>query len=209
MRKRMGWAAGAALVVSAWSGTALAQDGGERTHDGFFLRLGLDFGPLILNEEGEGLGEADYSGLHVGSDLLLGGTPVDGLVIGGFLTAARTSDPTVKAGGGEATLDGTLIFAGIGAFVSYYLDPQQGFHLQGRFGFAALDFITDDGRSGGNDPTGIMLGLGAGYDFWIGSEWSVGPFARVLYAPLSSESGGVTVDYTYIFPSIGAAFTYH
>jgi len=193
---------------------APAESGGAHTHDGFFMRLGLNFGPLMLKYKSEVNGTAaggdmDVSGLTTGSDILLGGTPIDGLVIGGALVAAGTSDPTVKQGGAERTAKGTTIFGGIGVFGQYYFDPNAGGHVQLLLGYGFVDFVDEDGASGGNDPAGPMLGIGGGYDFWIGSEWSIGPFARVLYASTSVEKGNQKVTANYLLPSIGVAFTLH
>jgi opacity protein-like surface antigen len=192
---------------------AAAPAGGARTHDGFYFRIGPNFGPLIgtAKIEAAGLsgGESDYSGFTYGGDLMFGGTPAPGLVIGGTILWASTKDPTVKAGGAEGTADGTLIMAATALFANYYLDPTQGLFFQGLAGFAVVDFVTAGGQSSGDDPTGFVFGAGAGYDFWIGDEWSVGPLARVVYAPTSSESGGVTSKFNYLFPSIGVGFTLH
>jgi opacity protein-like surface antigen len=175
---------------------AAAPAGGARTHDGFYFRIGPNFGPLIgtAKIEAAGLsgGESDYSGFTYGGDLMFGGTPAPGLV-----------------SGAEGTADGTLIMAATALFANYYLDPTQGLFFQGLAGFAVVDFVTAGGQSSGDDPTGFVFGAGAGYDFWIGDEWSVGPLARVVYAPTSSESGGVTSKFNYLFPSIGVGFTLH
>lgn len=160
-------------------------------------------------EGGGAAGEADYSGFHGGTDLMFGGSPVKGLAIGGALILGRTTDPKVKVGAIEGTADGDLLFAGVGLFADYYLDPHKGLHFQGMIGFSAADFVASNGTSGGNDPTGTFFGIGAGYDFWIGDEWSIGPFARVLYAPMSAEAGGLTNKVTYLYPSIGLALTLH
>jgi hypothetical protein len=204
-------------VASAQAAAAAAgpapEAGGAHTHDGFFLRLGLNFGPLIASAKTEVNGtegpEVDYSGLHIGNELLIGGSPTPGLAIGGALLVAQTKDPTVKTDAGEGEADGTMLFAGIAAFGNYYFDPSSGGHLQLMLGFAAADFVSDSGNSGGNDPSGVMVGLGGGYDFWIGDEWSVGPFARVVYSPMSVEDAGVKYKYSYLNPSIGVTFTYH
>ncbi|HMR10312.1 MAG TPA: autotransporter domain-containing protein [Polyangiaceae bacterium] len=192
---------------------APAPAGGARTHDGFYFRIGPNFGALIgtakLEAGGQTGGESDYSGFTYGGDLMFGGTPAPGLVIGGTLLWGSTKDPTVKAGSTEGTADGTLIMAATALFANYYLDPTEGLFFQGLLGFAVVDFVTAGGQSGSNDPTGFLLGAGAGYDFWIGDEWSVGPLARVIYAPTSSESGGATFKFNYLFPSIGVGFTLH
>lgn len=202
-----------ASAQAAAPGAAAVPEGGANTHDGFYFRIGLNFGPLITTatpevngQEGE---DIKYSGLHIGSDLMFGGTPVPGLAIGGALVSGFTTDPTVKQGSVEGKADGTMIFSGIAAFGDYYFDPHGGGHAMLLLGFAAADFVSSSGSSGGNDPTGPMVGIGGGYDFWIGNEWSVGPFARVIYAPLSAKEDPVKVKYSYLYPSIGVSFVLH
>jgi outer membrane autotransporter protein len=198
----------AAMVFSPGSAKADPQ-----THDGFFLRLGLNLGPSFTTAQAEVNGqegpEQKLSGFTTGFDLLLGGSPMPGLVIGGGLLGATTSNPTIEVGDIEGEGDGTLIFGAAAAFANYYFDPKQGLHIQGLVGFAVLDAVSSEGTSGGNDPTGIGLGLGIGYDFWISDEWSIGPFGRVLYGSLSASEGPLSVGYTYLYPNIGVAFTLH
>lgn len=202
--KRMVGILCALAAVGTWSASASAE---EYTHDGFFMRFGFNVGPLIGSQsvEGTSAADGDFGGLTLGYDLYLGGTPVDGLVIGGALIGATTSNPSFESDAGEGELDGTLILAGVALFGNYYFDPTQGFHIQGLLGYAVVDAVSDSGQSGGNDPTGIMFGLGAGYDFFFASQWSVGPFARLTYASTSYE----TYNFTHIYPSIGATITLH
>lgn len=207
------FAMGLFFSTGASAQAAAVPDTGARTHDGFYFRIGLNLGPLVMSAQpeinGQETEEIDYSGLHVGSDLMFGGTPVPGLAIGGALISGFTTDPTLKQGDLERKGDGTLIFSGIAAFADYYFDPHGGGHAMLLLGFAAADSVSSEGSSGGNDPTGPMVGIGGGYDFWIGDEWSVGPVARVLYASLSAEEGPAKVKYSYLYPSIGVAFTLH
>jgi len=208
-------AAGCAAAMVFAAGSAKAD---PRTHDGFFLRLGLNLGPAFVTESYEVNGQSGgedlkISGFSTGFDVLLGGTPVPGLVIGGGLLGVATSNPTLKQGDVEVEADGTMLLAGAAAFVNYHFDPTQGFNLQGLVGYGALDYVDSDGGSGGNDPTGILFGIGAGYDFWISDEWSIGPFGRVLMGSLSSEAsaGGFTAEASefYLYPNLGVAFTLH
>lgn len=212
MKSQLGILAGVA-AATLFSSAALA-DSMPETHDGFFLRLGLNLGPASATRTAEFNGtevggEATLSGFSGGFDLMMGGTPADGLVIGGALTTITTSDPDVESGGRSASLDGTMIFAGIGVFANYYLNPNEGLHFQGLLGFGTVDLVDSDGNSGGNDPSGPYFGVGVGYDFWVSDEWSIGPFGRVLYAATSYEEGGGKLKVNYLYPSIGAAFTYH
>jgi outer membrane autotransporter protein len=196
-------AAGCAAAIALVAGTAEAD---PRTHDGFFLRLGPNLGPAMVSYSVEGASaDADISGFTFGGDLLLGGTLAPGFVLGGGLLVASTSNPTFEAGGQEFETDGTMLLAGAALFGQYYFDPTQGFHAQALLGYAALDFVSPNGASGGNDPSGVMLGIGAGYDFWVADEWSIGPFARLVFSSLSVDQA----SFTYIYPNIGAAFTLH
>ena len=208
--KHVGLILGCSVTAFLASGAALAED---ELHDGFFLRLGLNLGPMMVTQSVDGLGgtsaEVETGGFSYGYDLLIGGSPVEGLSIGGALVGVNTPDPTRKYGGVERTLDGTMLFVGLGAFVNWYFDPEAGGHIQFLGGFGALDYVSDAGQSGGNDPTGMFLGFGGGYDFWVSSNWSIGPFGRILYAPLSAESGSITVETSTLFPSIGVSFTYN
>jgi hypothetical protein len=54
-----------------------------------------------------------------------------------------------------------------------------------------------------------VVGAGVGYDFWIGDEWSIGPFGRFLFASMGAEGGGVTTKDTFLYPSLGVAITLH
>jgi hypothetical protein len=207
------WALGCVVAASVlWAGNAAAE---PETHDGFHLRLGLNFGPVSNTIGVEAAGQeqdyGDFSGFTTGFDLLIGGSPVQGLAIGGALITTYTADPSFesKQQGLPSTYDGTMLLAGVGLYVDWYPDPNGGGHVQGLLGYAAVDFVTDDGQSGSNDPSGPMLGIGGGYDFWVGDEWSIGPFARILYAPVSYDSALGSYKNTYLYPSIGVGFTYH
>jgi len=201
--------AAAAAPVSA-PASAPAPDphaDGARTHDGFFFRIGLNVGPLMLSADTTP--ETKWSGVQSGFDLMFGGSPMEGLAIGGALIGGRTTDPKAEVGGQEGTMKGSMLFAGLAVFGDYYLNPHEGLHFQGMIGFSAVDFVAESGASGGNDPTGTLFGLGVGYDFWIGDEWSIGPFGRVIYSSLSADAGGASLKYSYLYPSIGLAFTLH
>ncbi|MEZ4220962.1 MAG: autotransporter domain-containing protein [Polyangiaceae bacterium] len=201
----------AAAPAAAAGGEPAAPPSDVHNHDGFYLNLGLNFGYSMVSWSVDGAGslDQDLSGLSSGFDLLIGGTPVPGLVIGGGLIGVRTSDPKIKTGSVETTADGTMLLAGLSLFGQYYFDPAEGFFLQGQLGYAVLDFVNSNGSSGGNDPTGFLVGVGAGYDFWIGEQWSVGPVARFLYASTSVEAGAAKATQSYLYPSLGVAFTLH
>jgi len=194
---------------------APVEPAGARTHDGFFMRFGLNFGYGMNTESYESSGgvtvatpDLKIKGLATGFDFLLGGTPAPGFVIGGGIVNTYSSHPSAEQGPIETELDGTLLVVNLVAFVNYYLDPHEGLNFQALGGFGVMDFVTDSGRSGGNDPTGFVLGAGVGYEFWVGNQWSIGPFGRFIYGKYSGGDG-ITFTESYIYPSVGATFTLH
>lgn len=206
-------ALGCAMSLALTSGAAGAA--GERTHDGFFLRMGASLGPLLMRTDVDTPGqvgddEADYRGLTLGTDIAIGDTPLTGLVLGGTLLAATTPLPTYDSElQGEMDEPYPLGLTAGAIFAQYYFDPTGGLYAQALAGLGAVLFLSDQGVSGGNDPAGAVLGLGGGYDVWLGSEWSFGPFARVLYATVGTEAAGAVLEADYLYPSAGVAVTLH
>lgn len=192
---------GAALAAAV--GFAPSAKADPRTHDGFYLQLNAGLGYMSTSADVLGT-EVTYSGMTLPSSLLIGGT-VGPVVIGGGFFGDYAPSPSVEVGGTSADLeDVTLTLIGIGMFADIYPDPHGGLHFQPFFGWGGLE-ASYQGNSGGSDPTGMVLALGAGYDFWVGDEWSIGPMFRFAYAPLSLED----VDYNTIAPSLLCTFTYH
>jgi outer membrane autotransporter protein len=195
-------AAGALLCTSAMlmTGTAFAD---PQLHDGFYMKLGGNLGWASVSESYDvGGSDMSISGFQVGEDFLFGGSVIPGLAIGGGLIGGHAPSPSADFGGTSVELDGTLHFIDLTAFVDYYIAADGGFHLTGFLGYAFLDFTRSGGASSGNDPGGPAFGFGAGYDFWVGNEWSIGPYARFMYGALSAEG----YKDSYISPVIGAEF---
>ena len=100
--------------------------------------------------------------------------------------------------------DVTLTLIGIGVFADIYPDPQNGLHFQPFIGWGGLE-ASVNGNSGGSDPTGLVLAAGAGYDWFVSDNWSIGVMGRFGYAPLKLEE----TSYSTIAPALLATFTYH
>lgn len=173
-----------------------------RTHDGFYLHLEGGIG--YLSTSTDTTPEGTYSGLSLDSALLLGGT-VGPVVIGGGFTYDTVPLPSYEVDGQEWSADNvTQYMIGIGPFVDIYPDPKSGLHFLGFVGWGGLE-TSVEGNVGGSDPTGLVAIVGGGYDFWLADEWSVGPLARLTYAPLSMND--VSFD-TFGFGLV-ADFKYH
>ncbi len=175
-----------------------------QTHDGFYLQLGAGLGYMSSSAEIDPY-KVTYSGVTIPTALMIGGT-VGPVVIGGGFFGDYAPSPSAEIDGGPSVdlEDVTLTLIGIGLFADIYPNPHEGLHFQPFFGWGGLD-ASYQGNDGGSDPTGMVLGIGAGYDFWVGNEWSIGPMFRFAYAPLKLND----VSYNTIAPVLMATFTYH
>ncbi|HYQ43575.1 MAG TPA: hypothetical protein VER11_16450 [Polyangiaceae bacterium] len=189
----------AATAILCSSGRAEAA---PYTHDGFYLQLNAGLGYMNASAEQGGITQKLY-GATLPSSLLLGGT-VGPVVIGGGFFADHAFSPGASVNGQKVSADYTMTLIGIGAFADIYPDVHKGLHFQPFIGWGGLERSVN-GNSGGSDPTGIVLAIGGGYDFFVSDNWSIGGMARLAYAPLKMDDVSVGV----FAPSLLATFTYH
>jgi hypothetical protein len=182
---------------------------GVHLHDGFYLRLSIGGGYMhdgISYDSPEYAGPPSSATIRGGAmqfAVLLGGTPAPGLVIGGGLIATNAPDATFKFGSLSSSSDTTVTFSWFGAFVDWYVNPREGFHLQGLMGFAALSSTNDD-------PSGIGVGVGIGQEWWVADQWSLGILGRLMYAHMTrSEDDSTTNRHSVIAPALLFTATYH
>jgi hypothetical protein len=162
---------------------------GAERHDGFYLRLALGIGGLALDRktedelfENDPDSQSSIGGVGGVFELSIGGTPAEGLVIAGTLLTHSVADPTVQFDGGEEVeLSDPLVFALLGATVDYYPNAHGGFHFGGTLG-PALAVVERPEGTGDIGGAGIGLSALAGYDWWIGDEWSLGVLGRLSAA---------------------------
>ena len=189
---------GAALCAGV--GLSSEARAADMTHDGFYLQLNTGLGYLSASDEFD----SSLSGVTIPGSLLIGGT-VGPVAIGGGFFGDYAPSPSASINGEDVELeDVTMTLIGIGVFADIYPNPREGLHFQPFVGWGGLE-RSYKGDSGGSDPTGLVLALGVGYDFWVGDEWSIGPMFRMAYAPLSIEETSVDA----IAPALLATFTYH
>jgi hypothetical protein len=194
----------ATLLAVATFGTPAKAD--PNTHDGFYLHMDLGLGYLSSTATVEGFdGSLTLSGVTFPSSLLMGGTVGPVAIGGGFFTDYAPSPSISDDTGASAELDDvTLYLGGIGMFADIYPNPHEGLHFLPFIGWGFLE-ATYQGDAGGSDPTGLVMSLGVGYDFWVSANWSVGVMGRFAYAPLSLEN----TSYSTIAPALLGTFTYH
>ena len=188
---------------------------GVHEHDGFYFRLGLGYAHLSLKgelTESTPKQEIDVTGGGANFSLWLGGTPAPGLVLGGAVIGHAFAEPKVELGGASGTAENTTVNVSvIGPFVQYYIDPKGGFYLQGLIGFVSAKTTYESGgtTNESEDTTGAGFALGAGYDFWVGEQWSIGPEFRFLYAKLKYSGSGPDEEDTMMIPTLSVTLTLH
>ena len=202
-----------------------AADPTARRHDGFYLRLGLGAGlmrSVVDFEDVSGTSEVKARGGGAGFEFAMGGTVAPGLVIGGGIYTVSASgitwesdqvadwtdsdDDSFKGGDGAIGL--------LGVMLDFYPNPRGGFHIQGGLGLGtiALDNDDDDDFPGENwEGGGGGLMLGAGYEFWISDQWSLGGVGRVLMVSGKVRGSDSDVDYDAkaIAPALLFVATHH
>jgi hypothetical protein len=164
-------------------------------HDGFYLRLSTGYAYLNVSTSlSNGAGSSGLSGSGGAFDVLVGGTPAPGLVVGGGLLSEQIFDPGTtihtSVGGVVTRGSGSLGFLMIGPFVDAFPMPAGGFHFGGMLGLAgnSLRSNTDD-VSGG-----LGLALWMGYMWWVSSQWSLGIEGRYTGAWTTRKLGDPNGD---------------
>jgi len=154
-------------------------------HSGFFFRgtVGPGYGRAAVTDV-----DLSVGGVGVGFRLEIGGSVMPNLAIYADLGGMGIPSPKVNYGGASGTSDSTLIFAGIGGGLCYYLMPV---NLYIGTVFRALQLSVDDG-SGTTSSSDIGFGasLMVGKEFWVGPRWSLGPALEIEYGRVPDN--GVT-----------------
>ncbi len=159
---------GIALLASAVASPVLAQSGAASpaSRQGFTISLGLGGGSAGVSCDGcDSDRENGASGY-----LRLGGAIRPNLVIGGETHGYRKTE---SEGGEEVTAQLSYLTA----FAQWYPQPATGFFLKGGLGFGMINLDV-----GGQTlkSSGVGLTLGAGYDWRLGTNFSLTPYANYL-----------------------------
>jgi hypothetical protein len=182
-------------------------------HDGFFARLAVGPG-LFRAGTGSSSDTRHFSGGAVSGELALGGTLGAGFVLGGSVLVNRVFALSSKddvIDGDEPSLDGVSFTLDVlGMFADFYPDPKSGldFHLFLGTGVLAT---TRPGNPGVDDPSGLVVSGGVGYDWFVAEQFSLGVHARLTAGTLNvvESVGSSTTSVTTLVPALLAAGTYH
>lgn len=143
-----------------------------QTREGFFIGFGLGWGSLGCSEC-SGERESGFSGYFK-----LGGT-VDEQLLLGFETNGWVKEE-----------DGVTLSQGNGSAVAYlYPQPESGFFIKGGLGLSTLDLSVSG--FGSDSETGFGLVGGVGYDARVGADFSLSPYANIVYGSFDGGSTNV------------------
>jgi hypothetical protein len=184
-------------------------------HDGFYLRMSIGVGYM---GDSVSYSKKAYSDMTVRGGagsfaILLGGTPRNGLVVGGGIVGVSADRPVFDVGRDSFVHDGKVTFSMLSGFVDWYPNPREGFHLQALAGLGVLTFEDSVGNTRRRDPAGVGLGLAIGQEWWVGSQWSIGVIGRLMYAHLTlkdaDDIAGLTEKHSLVSPAVLFGATYH
>jgi hypothetical protein len=179
----------------------------DKLHDGFYLRLNLGFGSQSTTiDDGTPSPNLKATGGTLAIDLLAGGAPSPGVIIGGALFLDSLPSKTFRADDGYSAKSSVSLLT-IGPFIDGYPNPRGGFHLGGTVGLSNARLSNNP-----NIPFDKALGFGLaawlGYDWWVADQWSVGGSLQFSGAHTSKtvNSTDVSVDTRSIMLMLTAVY---
>ncbi len=165
-------------------------------HEGFYLRASLGFGDYRASYNDGHRQNLDFSE-HGGSmaiDLLIGGSPSPGVSVGGGLLLEPLFGPNYERDGGRGLGSHGGFATLVGPFIDGFPDPTKGWHLGALVGLAAQSFQNVNATDSDSHTAGGVGGAAwFGYDFWVGSEFAIGPQARFMGMRTSDTKSGEDV----------------
>jgi hypothetical protein len=190
-------------------------------HDSFYL--GVNGGVGYGSFSGTGpRGSASIDGAAYLGGLAVGGTVAPGLVVGGELGIlgvsgdynggpAITATVTYNVNGAPAPqskvlTSTTALNVTIGAFIDWFPDPTDGWHVGGSIDLGQMS-TTD--ALGTRDMAGDFgASIMGGYQWWLGPSWSMGIVARASIASKGSLEDDNKNNNGYSLMPIGVGVGY-
>jgi hypothetical protein len=195
VNRRAALATSLAVLLSSLAARADEASPGSHTHDGFYLSLAAGVGVVHSNAttSANDLQDASSSmrsssiatsieGFALSGHVLVGGTPLRGLAIGGGHSGNILPSATRAWNGSTRTLH-TYTFGVTGPFADWYPWPHGGAHVLAMAGLSDVIENASGGSSQGLFGVGGVLGLG--YDVFVSDNWSVGLLGRGMLGQVS------------------------
>lgn len=182
----------------------------HHVHDGFYTRLSLGLGSLGLDFDDDGSRNVDLdgSGLAFSADIMIGGSPSPGVAIGGALLGTASFSLELEQNG-RSVGDRDVGMVILGPFIDGFPNPKQGWHIGGAVGVAGMDIENPSAEDDISSLRGFGGAAWAGYDWWVGSEWSAGLLARLHGALVRRDRDNLDVTASALGFSLMFTGLYH
>jgi len=176
--------------------------------------MGLGLSSMLTKTENTlGASEpgGDLSGSGGAIELLLGGTPARGFVIGGGLLGQSWARPAYAVGDRSTRLDDTeLGLSFVALFAQLYFDAESGAWVQALVAAAEETYRYQvAGEQRETELSGVGVGVGGGWDFWVGEQWSIGPALRLSWANVKHETSSVVTRHRTTALTLSLTATLH
>ncbi len=185
---------------------------GYHLHDGFYLRMAAGVGNVSSKFTHDASGEeATMGGTGSSIDFAIGGAITPGFILAGRVIGVNAYNAKYEDSSGSTTDDTKLMLSSLQLAADIYPMPGGGLHFMAGVGPATLswrhryDYTSDYSSSFYNSSTtsdGVALAVGAGWEAWVGKDWSVGGMLNFCWAwmgddddsetPIASPSSGST-----------------
>jgi hypothetical protein len=180
--------------------TKRAKKQGVHTHDGFYLRMGIGVGAVVLGNAGKSEDDTTLSTGGAGIEFGMGGTIGKGFVIGGRVLGVGGQNLQLESPQRSSTVPGGLTYSTLQLFADWYVDPEGGLHIEGALGPVGLSYDPtvgedDDSQNDDNETIdGFGGSLGVGWEGWVGEQWSLGGVFRLNWATFSGSVSASSED---------------
>ena len=183
-----------------------------RTHRGLHVRAGAgavyvdqstETEPVTTLPMGFDPREVGLSGGGLSLLLSVGGTPVDGLIVGGGYELHRIFSPRVEVGETPSDSDEAANVHLFGVLADWYPWSGWGFHLGGKIGLALMSSRgpeAEDGRARGPGAAAWF-----GYSPWVADDWMIGGQLRLLAAMATNRMDVEQVEVEFDSHAMAAA----
>lgn len=192
---------------------------GYHFRDGFYFRMGVGLArpsvalsyPLVFRTNGQaaGTGTDTIKGGGLGLDAAVGGNLFPGFALALDFGGHDASAPATTANDGLRV--DAYGYSRVGVLIDFYPNPRKGFHVQGGVGFASATVASRQSISQpaaittmAEDQTfsGGQVNAGAGLEWWVGPDWSIGGLGRIEWSSMTATVDGGKAKLKSITPSI-------
>ena len=180
------------LSLLSVSGTAGAQK--PQIRKGFTAAVGLGLGNALVSCDGCASGRANGLGLR----FMFGGALKANLILAGESESWNKTELDDSQSG----------FAWTSFVTLWYPKPASGFFVKGGVGISSVSILIQSaGRTARLETVAPGLVAGAGYDIRVGRNFSLTPYATLLYAAKAGASDRFRAGGNLL--SVGLATTWH